>query len=194
MLEQFGLQSPIGMLWLEGKPQEEVPLNSQSPEGQFLEDSTANGQSPKSLLPFGITAIRFMYEQGLPARQSQHPVLQEAARQLTAYFEGRQKSFDLPLAPQGTAFQQKVWQWVSSIGFGQKASYLDVARGLEQPKAVRAVGAANGQNPLPIVVPCHRIIGANGTLTGYAGGLPAKKWLLEHEAQLMGTPFQASLF
>ena len=106
---------------------------------------------------------------------------QLAAQQLQAYFSGTLLQFNLPLAASGTAFQQQVWQALTRIAFGQTCSYADIARRINNEKAVRAVGAANGRNPIAIVVPCHRVIGANGTLTGYAGGLDKKAWLLKHE-------------
>lgn len=112
---------------------------------------------------------------------AKHSVLQLTMTQLTEYFSGRRKDFDLPLAASGTAFQQSVWQALREIPFGQTASYLDLAQSIKNPKAVRAVGSANGKNPISIVVPCHRVIGTNGKLTGYAGGLDRKLWLLEHE-------------
>lgn len=114
------------------------------------------------------------------------PVLAAAARQLEDYFAGRRTTFDLPLRPRGTAFQRAVWDALRAIPPGETRSYGEIARAVGKPAAVRAVGAANGQNPLAIVVPCHRVIGAGGTLTGYAGGLEAKRWLLEHEARVAG--------
>ena len=108
--------------------------------------------------------------------------LREAHRQLGAYFGRELREFDLPLAPLvGTDFQRRVWAALAGVAHGRTASYLEVARQLGDVKAVRAVGAANGQNPLAIVWPCHRIIGASGALTGYAGGLARKKWLLDFE-------------
>jgi len=104
--------------------------------------------------------------------------------QLDEYFAGRRRAFDLPLAPAGTAFQKTVWRALLRIPYGRTASYADLARGLGRPTACRAVGAANGRNPLPIVVPCHRVIGSDGRLTGYAGGLEAKRRLLELEGAL----------
>lgn len=104
-----------------------------------------------------------------------------AARQLADYFAGRRTTFDLPLAPRGTAFQQRVWDELARIPFGQTTSYRALAERIGSPAAVRAVGRANATNPLPIVVPCHRVIGADGSLTGYAGGIPAKEWLLALE-------------
>ncbi len=108
--------------------------------------------------------------------------LQEGHSQLQAYFGRELSEFNLTYAPEaGTDFQRQVWTALLSIGFGRTASYLDVAKLLNNPKSVRAVGAANGQNPLAIVWPCHRVIGADGSLTGYAGGMHRKKWLLEFE-------------
>mgnify|MGYP006165675905 CR=1 FL=1 len=106
---------------------------------------------------------------------------QLAATQLQAYFAGTLQQFTLPLAATGTVFQQHVWQALCQVPFGTTCSYSDIARSVSNVKAVRAVGAANGRNPIAIVVPCHRVIGANGTLTGYAGGLERKAWLLKHE-------------
>jgi methylated-DNA-[protein]-cysteine S-methyltransferase len=105
----------------------------------------------------------------------------EAIRQLQAYFAGTLKEFDLPLAPQGTPFQRAVWQVLRSIPYGATASYGQIARRIGKPKAMRAVGAANGRNPLPIVVPCHRVIGSDGSLTGFGGGLTTKQKLLDLE-------------
>lgn len=108
-------------------------------------------------------------------------MLDRAAEQLAAYFAGELTAFDLPLAPAGTEFQQKVWSQLRAIPYGETRTYGELATKLRRPTASRAVGAANGKNPLGIVVPCHRVIGASGDLTGYAGGLPMKKWLLAHE-------------
>lgn len=109
-------------------------------------------------------------------------VLAAARAQLDGYFAGEQKTFDLPLAPRGTDFQRQVWAALSRIPYGETTSYRDIAAAIGRPRAVRAVGAANGRNPLAIIIPCHRVIGADGTLTGYGGGLPIKRWLLDHEA------------
>ncbi len=103
-------------------------------------------------------------------------------RQLSEYFSGRRTSFDLPLAPRGTAFQQRVWAELVAIPFGGRATYGELARRIGRPAASRAVGAANGANPIAIVIPCHRVVGSDGSLTGYGGGLPLKRWLLAHEA------------
>lgn len=110
-----------------------------------------------------------------------HPILKAAVGQLEEYFGGKRKEFDLPLEMRGTEFQKKVWRNLLKISYGKTASYGDLAKAIGNPKACRAVGAANGQNPIPIIVPCHRVIGSNGALTGFAGGLKAKKILLDHE-------------
>jgi len=105
----------------------------------------------------------------------------EVVKQLTDYFDGRRRRFDLPLAPEGTAFQQRVWRALLDIPYGETISYGELASRIGQRSASRAVGLANGSNPLPIVIPCHRVIGANGKLTGYGGGLPIKQQLLALE-------------
>jgi methylated-DNA-[protein]-cysteine S-methyltransferase len=107
--------------------------------------------------------------------------LAEPIHQLTEYFNGTRRTFNLRLAPQGTPFQQRVWQELLTIPYGETRSYGELARQIGQPNASRAVGLANGANPISIVVPCHRVIGANGTLTGYGGGLKNKQWLLTLE-------------
>jgi methylated-DNA-[protein]-cysteine S-methyltransferase len=112
-----------------------------------------------------------------------HPTLVEAERQLSEYFSGKRTQFDLPLDPRGTEFQKKVWRSLRQIPFGETKSYAEIARTIGSPRASRAVGAANGKNPLSIVVPCHRVIGANGALTGFGGGIEAKAQLLALEAR-----------
>jgi methylated-DNA-[protein]-cysteine S-methyltransferase len=117
-------------------------------------------------------------------------VLEDAVYQLNEYFEGKRTDFDLILNPSGTDFQQKVWKGLLEIPFGKTVSYLQLSKSLGDAKAVRAVAVANGKNPLWIIVPCHRVIGSDGSLTGYSGGLSRKKWLLEHESPVK----QQSLF
>ncbi|KAF1721034.1 methylated-DNA--[protein]-cysteine S-methyltransferase [Pseudoxanthomonas wuyuanensis] len=117
-------------------------------------------------------------------QQGDHPLLQAAHAQLQEYFAGERQDFDLPLAPQGTDFQRKVWHMLASIPYGQTISYAQLAQWVGKPTATRAVGAANGRNPLPIVLPCHRVIGADGSLTGFGGGLPTKHYLLKLEGAL----------
>ncbi|KGO87501.1 methylated-DNA--[protein]-cysteine S-methyltransferase [Flavobacterium suncheonense] len=116
--------------------------------------------------------------------------LKDAVKQLQEYFEGKRTTFNFPINPKGTEFQQKVWKALLEIPYGKTTSYLELSKKLGDVKAIRAVASANGKNPLWIVVPCHRVIGSDGSLTGYAGGLWRKKWLLEHENPLK----QQSLF
>lgn len=116
--------------------------------------------------------------------------LEDCVIQLNEYFNGIRKQFQLKLNPEGTEFQKKVWKQLEQIPYGKTLSYLELSKQLEDIKAIRAIANANGKNPLWIIVPCHRVIGSNGSLTGYAGGLQRKQWLLEHES-----PFkQLSLF
>jgi methylated-DNA-[protein]-cysteine S-methyltransferase len=112
-----------------------------------------------------------------------HPLVSEALRQLQAYFAGERSAFDIPLAPEGTEFQRTVWKALLEIPYGETCSYSDLARSIGNPAAVRAVGAANGRNPIGIIVPCHRVIGSSGKLVGYGGGLPMKRMLLDLEAE-----------
>lgn len=109
------------------------------------------------------------------------PILVQAARELDEYFSGHRRAFTVPTRAHGTDFQRAVWSELAEIEFGATRSYADVARALARPSATRAVGAANGKNPLAIVIPCHRVVGGDGSLTGYAGGLAVKRWLLAHE-------------
>lgn len=114
--------------------------------------------------------------------------LQDAVDQLEAYFAARRRTFDLSLAPEGTDFQRRVWRALNTIAYGKTITYSELARRAGNPRAARAVGLANGANPLPIIVPCHRVIGANGTLTGFGGGLPIKRALLALEGALPSPP------
>lgn len=124
-------------------------------------------------------------------REGDHAVLRLAQSQLAEYFAGKRRAFDLPLAPRGTDFQREVWWELASIPFGGTISYAELAQRVGRPTATRAVGAANGRNPLPIVLPCHRVIGADGSLTGFGGGLPTKQFLLQLEGAL---PREVDLF
>ena len=121
----------------------------------------------------------------VPNVDRQHPILVEAERQLSDYFAGKRTQFELPLEPGGTEFQKKVWRNLRRIPFGKTRSYGDIARTVGSPRASRAVGAACGKNPLSIVVPCHRVLGSNGALTGFGGGLETKAELLALEAQAL---------
>ncbi len=128
-----------------------------------------------------LLSIEFEGMHGTDGLEQSDDILKRATQQLAEYFSGRRRDFSLPLAAAGTAFQQQVWSALRQIPFGELRSYRDIATAIGNIKAVRAVGAANGRNPIPIVVPCHRVIGSNGNLTGFAGGLDAKRALLEHE-------------
>lgn len=137
----------------------------------------------------GLAGVWFVHHQVHMPNSSEwqsdnaHPTLLAAAQQLTEYFQGTRRTFELPLHPVwGTPFQRAVWQTLQHIPYGHTRTYGDIAHRIGNPKAVRAVGAAIGQNPHSIVVPCHRVIGANGSLTGFAGGLDRKKYLLTYEA------------
>ena len=133
-----------------------------------------------------VVKIGFPGEALEAAREGNDPVLEACAGQLAEYFCGERRRFDLPLAPRGTDFQREVWRALGEIPYGETRSYAEIARAIGRPRAVRAVGAANGRNPLPIVVPCHRVIGSDGSLTGFAGGLNAKIYLLELEGAKYG--------
>ncbi len=120
-----------------------------------------------------------------PVSVGEHSVLSATANQLEDYFAGRRQCFDLPLDPVGTDFQLRVWTELSKIGFGQTTSYGELASSIGKPSASRAVGSATGRNPISVVVPCHRLISSSGKLTGFAGGLKSKEWLLRHEASTL---------
>ena len=137
-------------------------------------------------LPSVSTATEPFELLNLQSDNATEPLLKEAVNQLRQYFAGERQTFTLPLAAAGTLFQQQVWQQLCQIPFGHTQSYGELARQLGNKNAMRAVGAANGRNPIAIIVPCHRVIGADGKLTGYAGGLDRKIWLLHHEQRLAG--------
>ena len=134
----------------------------------------------------GLTHILFVAKmdrepEAVPGAGEAARIVRETERQLGDYFAGRRREFDVPLAPAGTEFQQAAWKALAEVPYGITISYAELARRMDRPRAVRAVGAANGANPIPIILPCHRIIGADGTLTGYGGGLDTKKRLLSLE-------------
>lgn len=135
----------------------------------------------------GITSILFTEELG---NNDNHPLLELAVTQLDEYFSSKRDSFDLPLAPEGTDFQKRVWDELLTIPFGKTTTYLAMAKRLGDEKVIRAAASANGKNPIAIIIPCHRVIGSDGKLTGYAGGLWRKEWLLKHE----GVSSQVDLF
>ena len=138
------------------------------------------------LVSDGTQLLRIEFEdlQQQDGEECADPVLSACAQQLSEYFAGQREHFELPLGATGTDFQQRVWQALAAIPHGETRSYRDIAQAIGKPTAMRAVGAANGRNPLPIVVPCHRVIGADGSLTGFAGGLQAKTCLLQLEGIL----------
>jgi methylated-DNA-[protein]-cysteine S-methyltransferase len=141
----------------------------------------------------GVVAVLFDGEQGADRSiaTTSDPdadttrVLDDATRQLAEYFDGARQEFDLPLDPSGTGFQQSAWTALRSIPFGATISYGEQAARMGDRRKARAVGAANGRNPIPIIVPCHRVVGSNGSLTGFAGGLDTKAWLLDHERAVL---------
>jgi methylated-DNA-[protein]-cysteine S-methyltransferase len=170
MLSRTTLPSPIGRLSIVADDQAIVAIcwDTESPE----HDPDAHNPALAKL--DGIDAI-------VDVEPADHPVLAAAVEQLGEYFAGRRTEFDLPLAPHGTSFQRQAWEALRTIPFGETITYGEQARRLGDKNKSRAVGAANGQNPIPIVVPCHRVVGSNGHLTGFAGGIGVKAWLLEHE-------------
>jgi methylated-DNA-[protein]-cysteine S-methyltransferase len=115
-----------------------------------------------------------------------HAVLAQAVRELAEYFAGERTDFDVVLDPRGSAFQRQIWRGLATIPYGETVSYGEQARRLGHAGKARAVGAANGRNPLPVILPCHRVVGSDGSLTGFGGGLPTKAWLLHHERQVAG--------
>ncbi len=135
---------------------------------------------------FGVRRESATFKEPTDAAALPNGALAAAAAQIRAYFAGELREFDLPLAPRGTPFQQSVWDHLRGIPFGETTTYSAIAQAIGRPSAVRAVGAANGANPLPLVVPCHRVVGSNGSLTGFGGGIDVKRWLLDHEARVAG--------
>ena len=136
-----------------------------------------------------LTHVLFRETQKKPSLQldettESSPIIEECVKQFDAYFTGKLKDFDLPLLPQGTDFQLNVWEYLKTIPYGKTISYLAFSRRIGNEKAIRAVGTANGRNPLTIILPCHRVIGSDGSLVGYGGDLWRKEWLLRHEGGL----------
>ena len=128
-----------------------------------------------------LVELHFTVER--PSGQARSPVLHQTITQLNEYFSGTRRTFDVPLAPRGTEFQLAVWNELLRIPYGHTVSYAEIAHRIGRPSAIRAVGAANGANPIPVIVPCHRVIGSNGSLTGYGGGIERKQWLLALEGR-----------
>ena len=148
-----------------------VQVYIQSPVGITLIEGDKNG----------VQKILVYDHKNISPSKTIPKLLQPAVKQLIEYFEGNRTDFDFSINPQGTEFQKRVWDALLEIPFGKTMSYMELTKKLGDVKAIRAVASANGKNPLWIVVPCHRVIGSDGSLTGYAGGLWRKKWLLEHE-------------
>ena len=128
-----------------------------------------------------VASVEFVEKRPAAVSAASSPALADALRQLDEYFRGRRRVFELMLRLEGTPFQTLVWRALLEVGYGETASYGAIARAIGRPNSTRAVGAANGRNPISIIVPCHRIIGSSGALTGYGGGLERKEWLLRHE-------------
>jgi methylated-DNA-[protein]-cysteine S-methyltransferase len=157
----------------------------ESPVGELLLRGRADGV----LLALSMSPWRRTHDLST-SRSDDDGALHEATTQLHEYFAGTRTDFALQLAPEGTPFQQEVWRALQAIPYGTTTTYGALARHLGRPDAARAVGLANGRNPIGIVIPCHRVIGSGGALTGYGGGLPRKQWLLDHESR-KGSPAQA---
>ena len=132
-----------------------------------------------------LQSVQFVDKKDGGENTGRSSILEKAALQFAAYFKGDRSTFALPLEPNGTEFQQTVWKTLSTIPYGSTITYSELAQRLGDINKVRAVGRANGQNPLPIILPCHRVIGSNNKLTGYAGGIEKKRWLLQHEGALL---------
>lgn len=141
-----------------------------------------------------VNSILFVFDDTEMEEENPNSVLKECKAQLSQYFSGKRNEFDIPIMQEGTEFQQKVWNELLKIPYGKTVSYNFIAESLGDKKSIRAVGAANGRNQISIIVPCHRVIGSNGSLTGYAGGLWRKKWLIKHEAECSGVEIQLDMF
>ncbi len=176
------LDTPVGPLFIGGSAEGLARVD-------FMRDADAATALPAQTAPAALAAqiARLEAATGAPATRG-GAAAAEVTRQLREYFAGARTGFDLPLAPVGTAWQQRVWRALRDIPFGETATYGAIAARLDRPTASRAVGAANGRNPIAIVVPCHRVIGSDRTLTGYAGGLHRKQWLLAHEGGAFALP------
>lgn len=153
------IETPLGSLFL-------------AADGRAITDLVFSWESPK--------------EHNRDWKVGETPLLREAERQLGEYFSGHRTEFDLPLNPKGTPFQRTVWEALLAIPYGETRSYREIAKAIGNPNACRAVGMANNRNPISILIPCHRVIGANGSLVGYGGGLPIKEYLLDLERQNKG--------
>ncbi|HTP61490.1 MAG TPA: methylated-DNA--[protein]-cysteine S-methyltransferase [Burkholderiales bacterium] len=149
---------------------------------------TPHGTMLVAATPKGLAGVYFKGQKHFPKkrewqRDARHPVLRQARRELAEYFAGKRTRFDVPLDPQGTVFQRKIWKAISSVSFGRTLTYSEIAKRAGHAGSARAAGAATGRNPISVIVPCHRIMGSDGSLTGYAGGLSRKRALLALESQ-----------
>ena len=169
--------------------------------------STPVGEMIAGATDAGVCLFDFKYRKALPAIRQRisaglndsfvedtHPLITDLRKELDEYFSGARTTFSVPLQPVGSDFQKKIWTALQGIPYGSVATYMQQARAYGDEKAIRAVATANGMNGIAIIIPCHRVIGTNGSLTGYAGGLTAKRWLLEHERKHVGGDVQSSLF
>ena len=163
-----------------------------SPVGSLL--LTANNKALTGLYFYANDSSYIKRKKARHVEKNDLPIFKKAETQLEEYFAGKRKEFELALAFDGTGFQKSVWNALFTIPFGETASYLQIADQIGNRDAVRAVGLTNGKNPISIICPCHRVIGSNGKLTGYGGGLENKEWLLRHEGAWPKGPQQTSLF
>jgi len=168
-----------------------------TPLGEMTAAATKEGvcllkfsEREKSAMEFEKLVLIFNTE----IRQGTNKHLRSLKKQLKEYFKGKRKEFVVPLAYHGTDFQKSVWESLMNIPYGKTVSYLAQAESLNNPRAVRAVAGANGSNPVAILIPCHRVIGSDGDLTGYGGGLERKRWLIDHERKYTGQPVDGTLF
>jgi len=169
----------------------------ESPLGEMIAGATDEGIcllefKDRKKLPTEFKDLTRLLNSTVEEGDNKH--LKMLKKQLIEYFEGKRKEFSIPLITPGSIFQQAVWKELQNIEYGSTRSYMDQSLALNQPEAIRAVANANGMNRIAIVIPCHRVIGANGRLTGYGGGLRRKKWLLDHEKRYSGQPVELSLF
>jgi len=170
-ISQIVMQTPIGELTVVANERALVAIRW---------DTTSNDREPDAHNPVD----RKLSDDVVIVQSGEHDVLDRAAEQLAEYFTGSRMTFELPLEPHGTSFQRAAWEELVRIPYGETITYGEQASAMGDRNKSRAVGSANGQNPIPIVVPCHRVIGSNGKLTGFAGGLEVKAWLLDHEFQV----------
>ena len=171
--------------------------NIETPLGEMIAGATDEGIcllefSDRRMLPTEYKDLIRLLKTTIEDGENKH--LKTLRKQLKEYFDGKRKEFDLPLVTPGTEFQQAVWRELQNIQFGSTRSYHDQSVALNRPDSVRAVANANGMNRISIIIPCHRVIGSDGHLTGYGGGLKRKKWLLDHEKKYSGKPVDLSLF